>query len=232
MPWLERVPPRYEVHPARQFEDAIRPYLRPGIAVLDVGAGVRPAIAPESRPPACRYVGLDVSEAELARTPAGSYTDAVVADVVDRRRELEDEFDLVVSWQVLEHVTNLERALRNIHAYLREGGALVAMLSGRFSMFAMLNRAIPHRPAGRILRALTGRSAETVFPARYDRCYHSALTQLLRPWSRTQVRPIYQGGAYFNFSRPLRAAYFRYEDWTVRSGRRNLATHYLVVAER
>jgi len=228
----ERIPPRYDYHPADQFADAIRARLRPEIDILDVGSGRRPAIPRAARPAGCRYVGLDISAAELARASAGSYSETVVADVSAALPELTGRFDLLVSWQVLEHVANLEHALANMHSYLRPGGALVAVLSGRLSLFGVVNRLVPGPLATWTLRTLLGRDPETVYTAYYDRCDHRGLTELLASWRIARVTPIYQGGAYFNFSKPIRAAYLSYENWAVNSGRANLATHYLVVAER
>jgi hypothetical protein len=82
------------------------------------------------------------------------------------------------------------------------------------------------------MRHLLRRDPESVFPAHYDRCYASALAPLLAGWSESDVRPLFQGGAYLNFALPLRDAYFAYESWACRTGRANLATHYLVVARR
>ena len=226
------VPARYERHPAQHFDAAVRAQLRPSIAILDVGSGRRPAIEPSARPAGCTYAGLDVSGRELALAPAGSYGEHVVADVTVPVAKLHGRFDLVVSWQVLEHVGDTGCALANMRGYLRPGGHLVALLSGRFSAFGVLNAAIPARLAVVLMRRLLQRDPQSVFPARYDRCHATGLRRLLAPWTRAEVVPIYQGAAYFNFALPLRAAYLAYENWAWRSGRANLATHYLLVAER
>ena len=226
------VPQRYDRHPAQLFDDAVQALLRPGMAILDVGSGRRPALAPATRPAGCRYAGLDVSARELALAPAGSYETHVVADVATPVPQLRGGFDLVLSWQVLEHVADTERALANMRAYLRPGGSLVALLSGRFSAFGILNAALPARLGVVLMQRLLRRDPESVFPAHYDRCHASALTRLLASWPRAEVRPIFQGGAYFNFALPLRSAYLAYENWAWRSGRANLATHYLLVCRR
>ncbi len=226
------VPARYDRHPSELFADAVRSQLRPGMAILDVGSGRRPALAPPARPPDCEYAGLDVSARELELAPAGSYATHVVADVTTPVALLRDRFDLIVSWQVLEHVSDTDRALANMRGYLRPGGRLVALLSGRFSAFGMLNAALPPRLGVVLMRRLLRRDPDSVFAAHYDRCHATALRDALTPWTRADVVPLFQGGAYFNFSRRLRAAYFVYEDWAWRSGRANLATHYLLVCER
>ena len=226
------IPPRYDRHPVELFEEAVQANLRPGLDILDVGSGRRPALDPDTRPPGSRYAGLDICASELELAPRGSYSDHVVADVTQPVAALREQFDLIVSWQVLEHVRDTDRALRNLHDYLRPGGRLVAILSGRFSIFGMLNSVVPAGAGVWLMERLLRRPPDSVFPAHYDRCHASALARALRDWSAADVRPIYQGGSYFNFCLPLRSAYFGYENWAERSGRANLATHYLIVSER
>jgi 2-polyprenyl-6-hydroxyphenyl methylase/3-demethylubiquinone-9 3-methyltransferase len=226
------IPARYERHPSALFGDAVRAQLRPGMAILDVGSGRRPALDPTERPPDCEYTGLDVSRRELELAPAGSYRGHVVADVTTPVAALRDRFDLIVSWQVLEHVSDTDRALANMRDYLRPGGRLVALLSGRFSAFGVINSAIPARLGVVLMHRLLRRDPDSVFPAHYDRCHARALQRSLASWTGARVEPIFQGGAYFNFALPLRRAYFAYEDWAWRSGRADLATHYLLICER
>jgi len=226
------IPPRYDQHPVTIFEQAVQANLRPGLAILDVGSGRRPALDPATRPPGSRYAGLDICATELELAPPGSYSDHYVADITQPLPELREQFDLIVSWQVLEHVSHTDRALANLHDYLRPGGRLVAILSGRFSIFGMLNTVIPSGAGVWLMKHLLRRPPESVFPAHYDRCHATALQRELGDWSDADVRPIYQGGSYFNFCLPLRSAYFGYENWAERSGRANLATHYLIVSQR
>ena len=232
MPARAAIPERYDRHPTTLFADAIRTELRAGMSILDVGSGRRPALAPDARPPDCAYAGLDVSRAELELAPPGSYGEHVVADVTAPVPALRERFDLVVSLQVLEHVPDTARALANMREYLVPGGRLVALLSGRFSVFGVINSAIPARLGVLLMKHLLRRDPDSVFPAYYDCCHAAALHELLAPWRRADVIPIYQGGAYFNFALPLRAAYFTYENWAARGGHANLATHYLLVCER
>jgi SAM-dependent methyltransferase len=213
------------------FQSAIRERLASDMAILDVGSGRRPALSKDELN-GLRYVGLDVSATELTAAPEGTYGETFVTDVASRVAELVDEFELIVSWQVLEHVKDIAAALENMRAYLRPGGQLVAMLSGTFSVHGILNKLIPGSLGVRLMRDLLGRDPSSVFPAYYDRCHYRALVRLLEPWGWATVMPFYQAGAYFDFSHLLRRAYFTYEDWAWRTGRANLATHYLIVARR
>ena len=201
-----------------------------GARVLDVGSGCVPSITPGRRPRGCRYTGMDVSAAELARSSPGYYDETIVVDVGQHLPQLVEHFDLVVSWQVLEHVKPLATALENMRSYLRPGGRFVATLSGRFSLYGLLNQVTPDRLARWAMQRLNGRRPETVFPAYYDSCWYSALERLLAPWSRAEVVPFFIGGTYFSFSETLKGAYLRYEDWIYEKQYINLATHYLIDA--
>jgi SAM-dependent methyltransferase len=156
----------------------------------------------------------------------------VVCDVTERRSELEGGFDLIVSWCVFEHVRPLDRALENLHAYLRPGGRLVAWVAGRNSLGALVNRALPYRVARKLLGWLAGRPPDSVFPAYYDRCTHSDLLALTAGWQRRNVVPYFQNAMYFRFSTPIRTLYLAGEEWAYQRGDPRLGTHFLLVADR
>lgn len=206
--------------------------LRPGCRVLDVGAGRTPFVAPDQRPEGCRYVGLDVSEAELRAAAPGAYDEVVVGDVTAPQPALEGAFDLVISWQLLEHVRPLDAALDNIRSYLRPGGRFIGQLSGRYSFFALAGRLLPTRAAHLALWIAQRRDPATVFPAHYDRCWASALRRTLNGWSRAEVQPRFEGDPYLTRWPALLAANAVYEHWALRGGHDDLATHYLIDAVR
>lgn len=229
---MPAMPARYTEAWRGPFDERLAASLRPGMAILDVGSGRRPTVSPENRPPGTRYVGLDISAAELALAPPGSYDETFVADAVRRVPELEGRFDLIVSWQVLEHVKPLEAAFENFRAYLKPGGHVLTQFSGTFSYFALVSRLIPRRVTAWLVHRFEGRDASAVFPAHYHDCWYSRITEILRPWSSSDVVPRYRGANYLHKLGPIRSLYLIFENWLVRSGRRNLATHYLVRAQR
>lgn len=224
--------PRYEEDWLAPFRAALQAELRPGCVVIDVGGGRNPAISRSDLPADGTYIGIDLSERELAAAPIGSYDRAIGADVTKPQPELEGTADLVVSWQVLEHVAPLDDAIANIHSYLRPGGLFVAQLSGGRSAFALINRLIPHGLAKIAMARLLHRDPETVFPAPYDRCTYSALSRTLEGWSEVRITPRYRGATYFSFLPPLQILYLRLEDLMARGQHKDLATHYLVEARR
>ena len=225
-------PPRYAQSWYGPFDAAVKPLLKDGVRILDVGAGRIPTIAPEQRPTGCRYVGLDASGQELRSAPPGAYDDFIVSDVTTKVPALCAQFDLVLSWQVLEHVKPLRQALENLRAYLCPSGCLAAVLSGKFSMFALANLALPASLAARLVARVMRRDPASVFPAHYDGCYYSRLREMLRPWSSAEITPRYSGASYLHFSRRIQSVYLRYENWAAGNDHPNLATHYFILATR
>lgn len=226
-----RLPPRYGFAMQDVFMEHLRPLLKPGVAILDVGSGRSPTIAPADRPRDCRYVGLDVSAEELRSAAPGAYDDAIVQDIT-KPLPPGESFDLIISWQVLEHVKPLDRALENLRDVLRPGGTMLAQLSGSFAVFALLARVIPHRLRVWAMARYLGHPEEEKFPTHYDRCYASSLERGLAAWASATVQPFYRGAVYFAMWRPLQRAYLGYESLVARREVRNLATHYLVIATR
>ena len=229
-----RLPVRYETDLwDKRFQAHVDAQLRPGIAILDIGSGRRPTIAAERRPPDVRYVGLDIDGDELTAAGTGAYDDTVAVPVEERVASLEGRFDLAVSFFAFEHVRSTAAALENVRSYLKPGGTFIAQFAGAWSPFSIVNRIVPGRLAQAFLKRAHERDPESVFPARYDRCRYSALTELLDgAWSEYEVRPLFTGAGYVLFSRLLTAAYMTYEEWAYRGDHCDLAPYYLIHARR
>jgi SAM-dependent methyltransferase len=226
-----RLPARYSYRMQDVLLEKLRPLLVEGVRILDVGAGRSPTIAPQDRPPGCEYVGLDISAEELAAAPPGAYDSGVVHDISTPYAELRD-FDVILSWQVLEHVANLEAALTNFGAMLRPGGVLLAQTSGSYAAFSLLARVVPHRLRVYGMARLLGHREEQKFATRYDRCTDQAIRSILSGWASVEIVPFYRGAPYFGMARPLQRLYLVYEDAVATRNSTKLATHYLIVARR
>jgi SAM-dependent methyltransferase len=225
------LPQRYDEPWRQPFYDRVSDVIGLGSSVLDVGSGRTPAIPPELRPAHCRYVGLDIAEAELALAPPGSYEETITTDIVHVPEPLQEQFDLVVCWQVLEHVRSLKDALSAMYRLLRPGGHLAAMVSARWAYFAVANRLVPREIGLRFMHSRLGRRRDTVFPAYYDRSTMRGIHACLAGWSRVEVLPRYRGASYLTGLPTLQRLYVAYENWASR-GHPSLATHYLVFAEK
>jgi len=198
--------------------------------ILDFGSGRRPAIPREQRPARGTYIGLDVSADELELAGSDAYDERWVSVIENQIPALLNRVDFAISWQVLEHVDDLGAALSNVHAYLKPGGSLLSMVSGRNACYAIFNRVIPERIGKAAMERLLHRPSDTVFHANYDDCTYDDLMKHFNDWSFGEVIPFYRAAGYFNFSRLAQRAYLAYEDRILRSNRKNLATHYLIHA--
>lgn len=226
------LPSRYACWWHAEYQARLEPSLRPGITILDVGAGRNPSIPPNDRPQNSKYIGLDLSQSELEKAPTGWYDHSVAADVTEHVPALENTCDLAVSYFVLEHVADLSRAFDNIRSYLVPGGRLVTIFSGAFSFFGLANRIMPQAVSSLVLRKVLRRPVESVFPAHYDRCWANAIERSLSRWTVVEVYPLWYGAPYLQFSRTLQSIYVGYEEWARVSNHRNLAPYYMVSATR
>ena len=228
-----QLPERYDLPYEATFMARVEDALRPGIRILDAGAGRFPTLPLSQRPPGCQYVGLDISGDELSKAGDGAYDEVALADLTQRVPELEGNFDLILSFQVMEHVKPLDRAIENLREYLRPGGRLIAQMSGKFSVFGIANQLLPSKAAMFVLTRLVGKDPAHVFPAPYHQCWHGALMRMSPTWSRFEVVPLYQGAMpYFRFSKVLRSLYLGWEEWVRLGEHVNLAAYYVVDAER
>lgn len=233
-PASKGLPARYAMPWGEPFDEPIFERLEPGCSVLDIGSGRHPAVPLNKRPENVRYVGLDLSRAELLEAGPDAYTESIAADATALQPHLVDQFDLVISWQVLEHVKDLESTLENIRRYLKPGGLFVALFSGSWSAFGVINRVLPDWLGARIVDRTMKRTENNipVFPAYYDRCSAKDLEPMLADWTESGIVPLYRGANYFDFLPPLRSAYLAYENLISRRQTANLATHYLIKAVR
>jgi SAM-dependent methyltransferase len=200
--------------------------------ILDVGGGAHPTVPAQLRPQQCHYVGLDIAEEQLLLGGSEAYDAIIVSDIVDVQDAYRDSFDLIVSRFTLEHMADLPAAFVAMRAYLRDGGKLLALFSGRYATFAIANRLLPEAASKWLLNRLLSREHDSVFKAYYNHCTYGDLNNLLDNWSSAVVTPIFTGQDYFAFSKTLAKLYLKYEDWTVRKGYNGLASYYMVEATK
>jgi SAM-dependent methyltransferase len=108
----------------KRYEFAL-PYCR-GARVLDAGCGVGYGTAHLAQV-AERVVGVDVSDDAVAYAHAhyaGPNVEFLVADVLELPFA-DDSFDVVCSFEIVEHVANAERFVAELARVLRPGGRLV-----------------------------------------------------------------------------------------------------------
>lgn len=210
---------------------------RPGQFVLDVGGGKDCPFLPYVDDPSTHLiVALDCSQEELRANPLLGCK--VVADAAAGGFPFRDgSADLVVSRAVVEHVRDNAAFFRNCASVLRPGGFMLHAFSGRFAPFALMNQVFPNRLTRRLIGYLHPDWREEGnygFPAFYNRCYFSAVQNLLK-WNgfeNVQFTLLYHQSIYFTFFFPLFVMMLAYDTIVSLIGIRNLASGIIVKAER
>ncbi|MFL5659347.1 MAG: methyltransferase domain-containing protein, partial [Ktedonobacteraceae bacterium] len=113
---------------------------REAIKVLEAGCGNHSNIKiPKNTP--CYIVGIDISEEELQMNSA--VNEKIVGDIQSYVLP-SSEFDVIVCWWVLEHVSHPEKALDNFLRSMKEDGILILAVPNVFSIKGLLTKYTPH----------------------------------------------------------------------------------------
>jgi SAM-dependent methyltransferase len=111
----------------RFIAEMVRP--RAGERVLDIGCGVGASV--RYLPAGVRYVGIDISEAYIARarTDYADRGDFFCVDVGAARAETLGQFDLAFSFGVLHHLSDemVGRVIELVRKVVRPGGRFVTI---------------------------------------------------------------------------------------------------------
>jgi SAM-dependent methyltransferase len=152
--------------------------------VCDIGGGANPLLSPEAgeRAGIERYVLLDVSSEELAKSPSGY--EKVTADIArDNLSEL-GKFDLIISHAVAEHVDDPNAFHRNIYGLLNERGRAMHYFPTFYDPVFIANRVLPEGLSERVLQRIQrGRDNDGnhgKFPAYYRWCRGPTRRQIER----------------------------------------------------
>jgi SAM-dependent methyltransferase len=117
------------------------------VVALDAGCG---DVAHLTLPPGSTWVGLDVVEPTRA-----DLDERIVADL-NEPLELGQRFDMIVCWNVLEHLSNPVVALDTFAGALRPGGVVVIASPSLWSPKGLLTRFTPHPVHEWLYRRLLG----------------------------------------------------------------------------
>lgn len=220
-----------------KYEVAALANRRPGQVLLDIGGGKECPFVPylDDRD-AHLIVAVDCSEEELRRNSLpGS---KIVADAAAEGFPFRDRsVDLVVSRAVVEHIHDNAAFFRNCGYVLRPGGVMIHAFSGRFAPFALMNQLFPNGLTRRLIQLLHPYWREEGnygFPAFYNRCYFSAIEDLLKRngFRNGKFILLYYQSIYFTFFFPLFAVMLTYDVIVSLLGIRNLASGIIITAER
>jgi SAM-dependent methyltransferase len=145
-----------------RFDALIRTHLRPGLAVLDAGAGRGVMYPYDYAEIAGRVAGADTDPAVMENT---NLTDAAVAELAHLPYD-DGTFDLVFSKYVFEHLDSPRDVMRELRRVIKVGGHLLVHTPNRWHYVAMLATITPTRFHA-WFNAKRGRVDADTFPTRY-----------------------------------------------------------------
>lgn len=207
------LPERLQVDGNRDFLDRlIWNYVRPGMAVWDLGGGKCPCFSAERKAELRLHVtGLDLSEEELVSAPAGSYDEVVVADIT-KPMDVQNAADLVICQSIMEHVPDNQAAITAVARILRPGGIALIFVPCRKAWYARLNLSLPDTVRKKLVQLLYGDRAEfNGFQPFYDRCTPAEFTAMaLESGLQVVEQNSYYQSTYFRVAFP---AYVAWRSW-------------------
>lgn len=160
----------------------IRKYAVPGNRILDVGVGLGRLL---SRFPELERFGMDISRGYL-RVAQGKGIQVCCSKIEDMPYR-ENSFDLVVCTDVLEHVVDLNVAVRNLIHVTRKGGYLIVRVPYRENLAQYLDDNYPYHLAH--VRTFDEFSLKTLFTKLHEcQYYEDSLTLYLPSLFKLKVR--------------------------------------------
>ncbi len=135
-----RVRPALEADPRKELQ-GVMDRLFPGgalITVLEAGCGSATHVMLGDN---VRIVGIDISEDQLARN--SSLSQNIVGDIQTYDFD-EESFDLIMCWDVLEHLTHPEKALKSFARAVKPGGVILLALPNVYSLKGLVTKFTPH----------------------------------------------------------------------------------------
>lgn len=205
-----------------------------GQKILDVGGGKSCSFIKYKNPNLdTKIVVVDISPEELKHN--FGVDEKIVADITQKMPFNEEEFDLIVSRSVFEHLENLEDFIKNSKPLLKEKGHYIHVFPCRFALFGIFNQLFPEKIKNQLLYLLIpGSKGKSDFKAFYDKCYYSAIVSLLKKnnFEIVEIKISYYQSYYFNFFAPLYLLSVIYELIINYLDIKNLGAYILFVARK
>ena len=188
--------PYLREHTFGPIQAALETYLGDSM-VLDAGCGAGTWILRASGLGARSVVGTDICLPE--KLPTNPF---VLADL-SHIPFAADIFDLVVCYNVIEHLQQPSRVFTEFARVLKVGGALIFKTPSLYAPLIMLSRLTPHWLHQGLKRSLIGAAKPDVFPTYYRCNTPDTLERCLRSagFRREQLLMVDQTYEYLSFSR-------------------------------
>jgi SAM-dependent methyltransferase len=108
------------------------------IRLLEAGCGSMSKVRLGSN---VQIVGIDISEKQLARN--NDLHERILADIQTYKLP-EQSFDMIICWDVLEHLNDPLKALSNFFSAAKPGGLIILAFPNLFSLKGLITKLTPH----------------------------------------------------------------------------------------
>jgi SAM-dependent methyltransferase len=202
--------------------------------ILDVGGGKCCSFSKRREAlPSMRIVSLDISHEEIRQNSDVDY--GIVADVIEGLPFRRSSVDLIAWHMAMEHIEDTGALVESSKAVLKTGGYCIHAFACKFAPYALINQLLPDALSRKIIYLLRPEKRGVCgFPAAYNRCYCSAMRDLLlsNDFEIISMEPIFYQSVYFDFFLPFFLISVLYETVVASLGLKNLCAYLLVVARK
>jgi 2-polyprenyl-3-methyl-5-hydroxy-6-metoxy-1,4-benzoquinol methylase len=108
------------------------------LRLLEAGCGSSSRLV---MPEGTRVIGIDISQSQLDRNTI--LNEKILGDIQTYPLE-GSAFDVIICWDVLEHLSDPEAAVRNLVRAIRPGGSIILALPNLGSPKGLLTKCTPH----------------------------------------------------------------------------------------
>ncbi len=150
--------------------------------ICEIGGGANPLLPLEFiQHYQLEYTVLDISEEELSKAPQGYIK--VLGDITsDNIDHLKNDYDLVFSKMLAEHVQSGKKFHHNVRELLRPGGMAFHFFPTLYAIPFMLNKIIPEslslKLLGRVSKTRNNLGNHGKFPGYYNMCFGPTKNQI------------------------------------------------------
>lgn len=160
--------------PYHEYESLVLNLLWPGMSLLDVGCGRAFPMAEKWLSTGARVCGID----PVADSSAVFKGAEVIEGGSEEMPFRDQEFDVITSRAVLEHLEKPAKVFQEFHRVLKGGGRAVLLTPSKHDYVSVAARLIPNRFHAKVVRATEGRDETDTFPTFYRANSHGQLRRL------------------------------------------------------
>lgn len=194
--------------------------------VLEVGGIDRPLL---KRSSGFRYDGMDIEHRELCDNIYDNYYVQSIEEPIG------NEYDLIISMTLLEHVKNNNASVAQMYKSLRTGGCLVHYLPSKNHPYSIILRLIGPKLQKKLVKILRPWAADvTGYPAFFDCCSPSEMKGLCKcsGFTHIEIIPFYRANDYFSFFIPCYIAVTLWENICKKFNWVQLCSGFVIIAKK